>query len=476
MSPMLLLGLVALLSEPAGARQAVGVEPGLPGPSTVDPDIALIPKAVTADRGKADDDLFDAGRTLETRVYVEDVFSASDYRHDLAIPLPTPPGTNWLNRFSLDTQVTGAIASGLSFTVSNRIDLYAPRDADGQDGATVGNNIKELYLTLEPGPGLFIEMGRINLKNGAASTFNPTDFFRANSRIVQASQDPAALRENRLGAVMLRVQTLWRGGSAVLAIAPKLASQRSLTQDTGPGFATRIDETNGTTRALLSITQEFWGLSPKFFLFSDDGLLRVGASATKPIGKSVVLSAEWAMGRRRDLLDDALCFGSRVGDLPAQPFEQSCARPRRLRQELAVSLNWVPLANLEVSAEYDYNGGGLSPQRWAELTAAPSSRLTQARYWYLQAYAGALQNPVFRHGISIRVAQSKAFNRNLNLAALALINASDGSLFGQASADYELSRNWSLGLTANATMGARNSVYAGLPQKLSGAIRLKYFF
>jgi len=65
------------------------------------------------------------------------------------------------------------------------------------------------YLTWEPAASTYLEAGRINLRNGAALGFNPTDFLKTRTLVGQASLDPSAARQNRLGTAMVRGQKIW---------------------------------------------------------------------------------------------------------------------------------------------------------------------------------------------------------------------------------------------------------------------------
>jgi hypothetical protein len=82
-----------------------------------------------------------------------------------------------------------------------------------------------------PGPTRLghLEVGRINVRNGVALGFNPTDFFKTGSLVDQASLDPTVVRLNRLGTVMTRFQAsgghssldrLWELTGTIPAPAP----------------------------------------------------------------------------------------------------------------------------------------------------------------------------------------------------------------------------------------------------------------
>ena len=66
------------------------------------------------------------------------------------------------------------------------------------DGHIVQGHVDTVATCIE------VLTGRINVRNGAALGYNPTDFFRSGALRSVVSIDPNSLRENRLGTVMLR--------------------------------------------------------------------------------------------------------------------------------------------------------------------------------------------------------------------------------------------------------------------------------
>ena len=64
----------------------------------------------------------------------------------------------------------------------------------------------------------------------------------------------------------------------------------------------------------------------------------------------------------------------------------------------------------------------------------------------------------------------------LELTALANIDLYDGSSFAQATADYYLSDNWTIGGLVSANLGIKRSNYGSLPQAASALVRLARYF
>jgi hypothetical protein len=61
------------------------------------------------------------------------------------------------------------------------------------------NDFREGFVSWQPHDGIYLDLGRINLRSGAALGFNPTDCFKSRAVVEPLSADPSVLREDRLG-------------------------------------------------------------------------------------------------------------------------------------------------------------------------------------------------------------------------------------------------------------------------------------
>ena len=65
---------------------------------------------------------------------------------------------------------------------------------------------------------------------------------------------------------------------------------------------------------------------------------------------------------------------------------------------------------------------------------------------------------------------------NLNISGFVVISPYDGSLFGQLSGSYFLSRNWTFAGYLGAALGSAESEYGSLPESTGTAFRLIRYF
>lgn len=280
-----------------------------------------------------------AAKTGPVRAFIEGAAGA----FTPANPDAASPGS--LARLSLDLQLDISPTEGLRFVLADRLDLSAQQRPSAQRSV---NTLKEAYLSWQSSPDSFLDAGRINVRNGVAMGYNPTDYFRDGALRSQTSVDPASLRLNRMGTVLLRGQTLWSTGSLAAMVSPRL-SQTPHDGVFSPDFAA----TNNRTRWQLALSQRLAeGLTPQFLLYSHrPGDLRLGANLSTLVNDATVAYAEWSLGRTRTQLAQAL------GKDEAS----------RVRQQLATGLTYTAPNKLSLTLEYDYNGFGLDRAAWNRL-------------------------------------------------------------------------------------------------------------
>jgi hypothetical protein len=358
------------------------------------------------------------------------------------------PESRDIGRVSLDFSHSAPLAPGLRAVMSDRLDRIDPRDAGADE--TV-NSLREAYLSWQPEAGnTVVEFGRINLRYGPGYGYNPTDFFRDGSLRVLTTADPFALRENRLGSVMLRAQHLWTGGSLSVALSPKLADHPN-----PDGWSLDLGSTNNRDRALIALGTQFsQRVSSQVLVYKEDGRSPVlGVNLTALLSDAAVAHLEWSRGSEPDLLSRALT-------LPGA----STARNR-----FVGGLTYTTLGKLSVTAEYQYNGFALNQSNWAALGAAPATQLAYLRE------ALRLQELAPRQAYLIYITQKSLWLKDLDLTAYLRFNPGDDSRL----AWVELRHHWpsfDMTLQLQQNMGNSTSEFGILPDRRVVQMLGTYYF
>lgn len=327
------------------------------------------------------------------RLFVELAAGRADQRYGL--------GSADLSRLSLDGSASWRLSPAWRATLSDRLDMLDPR-APGLPQAV--NSLREAYASWrDDGLGQAMDFGRLNLRLGPAYGYNPTDFFRAGSVRTATHDDPFALRENRQGTVMWRGQRLWAGGSAMVALAPKLADEPGTST-----FSADLGSTNASDRALVA-----WSftasdrLSGQALAFAERGKgAQLGLSATAVVSDAVVGHAEWSHGRDHLLLSH----------LPTTDPQ------RATRSRLVAGATFTTSTRLSITLEAQYNGFAPSRTEWNQAAASDPASLGK-----LLTEAQRLQDNAARKAWLVYVMQRDVGAKNLDITGFIKFNEADGS-------------------------------------------------
>jgi hypothetical protein len=321
------------------------------------------------------------------------------------------PGTrgNDTVRLASSLSYDGVVLDGWRAVLSNRIDT-GWRGTDGTAEAT--DTLKQAYVSWQPAPSILIDAGRINLREGVASGFNATDFFKANALRSIVSIDPASLRENRLGAVMLRVQTLWAGGSLSALVSPRLAD-RPTDAALNPDFGA----TNRQWRYLIGGTQRLAdGFSPQWLIYGGAGISpQVGVNATALLDDATVVFVEYAGGR-----------GNALADGPAVS--------ERFHSRFSTGATRTFPGKVSVTLEYDYDGLSANRSTWDALRRDP------ARYGAYRDAVSRAQELTTRQSIFAYATWEDAIVRHLDTTLMGRYDLIDHSALTWIEARYHWPR------------------------------------
>jgi hypothetical protein len=423
----------------------------------------------------------DAGgaTALSGRVFVADALTGASPAQ--AIPVPYPRALmHWQDRLSLDASGRWAPRGALEFTLSDRLNLFEQSDLAALSSQTVENDLREAYVTWKPRPSTFLEVGRVNVRSGVALGFNPTDYFKTRTAVGQASLDPSVIRENRLGTLMVRAQTLWAGGSATLAFAPRVGAAAPLASRDRLGVNPRLDATNADDRVLATLSLEVADLAPQLSGYLDPHRAKLGLSVSRPIGDAVVGYAEWSGGPERTLAARAVAFGRMTGELPAgAPVLPPTGSARSFTNDVAAGFSWTVATAATLNFEYHLHEAGFGRrdwQYWFDAGSTPGARDGSAgELWYVRGYANDQQEPVSTHELFLRAVWPKALGLPLELSAFAFVSLFDGSALTQLSANYHLSDGWTLALYGSANAGGGRTEHGSFPQRLGAIVELTRF-
>ena len=372
--------------------------------------------------------------------YAEGAFGQAAWRHGL--------GRDANQRLSLDVQLDKSLTTGWRAVLANRLDLNWPAPSGQQHSI---NTLKEAYLSWQPQDERSFDIGRVNARYGVATGYNPSDFLRAGAIRSLVSVDPASLKKNRLGSVMLRAQTLWRGGALTALVSPKLAQQAST-----EAFSADFGATNNQQRWLLALSQQVSeDLNPQWLLHGGQGqATQLGFNLTTLLGDAGVAFIEWSGGRDRSQWAQAL---QRADDTA-------------WRNRLASGLSYTTASKLTLTLEYDHNSTALDRASWAALRHGPSAAYLQYRQWTQRS-----QELPTRQALGVYALWQDALVQRLELNAMLRHNLADHSRLAWLEARYHLERA-DLALQWQVQSGKAGSEYGTAPQHRAWQALVRRYF
>jgi hypothetical protein len=417
---------------------------------------------------------------LNKKIFAEDAFTLASPPRLTPVPYPTTL-SDWQNRTSLDLYLHLKPRGSVTITLSNRLNFLEQDNVSILSRQAARNDFREGYITWEMSASTYLEVGRINVRNGMALGFNPTDFFKTRTLVGQASLDPSTIRQNRLGTLMARGQRIWDGGSASIAFAPKMYEPSAIMSNDRLGVDPRFDATNAANRVLGTLSLDFVDFNPQVLGYFEHHRSKIGVNLSWPFGDAVIAYVEWAGGPETNLIARSFAYGQATGTLPPNaPLLLPTDTGTTFRNDIAAGASWTIASKITLNSEYHFHQAGFTHQdwrNWFDMGSSPTSPPAAASaLWYIRGYASDQQEPMSRHQLFVRVSWPRAFVSELELGGFALVNLLDGSTLSQVLVSYYLSDTWTLVAYGSMNFGSARSERGSLPQLGSGILQVVRYF
>jgi hypothetical protein len=314
-------------------------------------------------------------------------------------------------RAAIDLRCDGSFASGWRGVLSDRLDDFFARGSSAQ----AVNTLKEAYVSFQHAGGVLVDLGRINVRQGVALAYNPTDYFKANAVRALISIDPGTLRDERMGTLMTRFQALWSSGSLTGILAPRVqAAPNSST------FNPDFGATNARARWLLIGSQRLTqDLQPQFSLTgAEHQSPQAGLNLTYLLNPATVAYLEWSGGRS-------------ASNLSQSDYGPPTPRDTAFHSRLSTGLTYTTSYKLSVTLEYEYDQAAPGDRVWTLVRASPIS--PYARY---REYAAAQGELATRQNVFAYAHWDDVGLARLALTAFARFDPYDCSHLAWAEARY----------------------------------------
>ena len=397
--------------------------------------------------------------------------------------------TRFFSNTNLDDETEGALRfqahyfgdymlgekASLNFNLRARTDIVDGQEYTFSDDFAL--DIQELALTYAITPSTSLQFGRINIRNGVATGFNPTDWFRDNSLVASSSAAPADRRNERLGVVALTGATTIGQTLIQAGYRPEIDAEPDTLWTDADVFGMGLDRTNASEAWFLKVTpyiNDNLSFTANAVLIDEDPGLGFELSGT--LGDNLVLYTEVMGQYRLSLADEAL--GGALGS-PGFRDDIGVDGDKDWYFQAALGGNWalpeklVGAEDVSLTLEYHYNEAGLTASQIDALSGATGFDRLAAGALY--GVANRRQEPLARDQFFTRFAWND-FVQDADMSVLGFYAPADNSGLAQLSVDIPVGRNGNFNLRGITTFGDDRSVYGANPTKRSLQMGFTYTF
>lgn len=337
------------------------------------------------------------------------------------------------------------------------------------DGDMYDVYVKDLYYKAELGSAYFLELGRMNVKEGVARGYNPTDYFRGGSALT-LSVDPKERKDNRLGSVLLQGTYIAEDYTLKALYAPQISADESSIWGNKKHFGLKLHETNKQERATLYAGYtglDDWSLSA--LMHHDDDGIHLGTNISY-INERAIWYMEASVNKRKNQITNTLGTLRASSELLAH-----FSTDRSYQREFSLGLNYTFENSMVGTFEYIYNSAGFDSHDWKEYFSLMN---TSARYAPLLGESRATianhAEMMSKHTLFTMLRKSDALP-NLDWAAMAWVNPIDRSTLLQVGVSYDY-HDMVLSADIRSYIGQRQSEYGSMPNDFEALLSVAYFF
>lgn len=326
-----------------------------------------------------------------------------------------PPATG--TRLSGTWRLRHAFNDRWRLVAGDALDIGWYRHEKPFDSDHVRHTLQEAFVTGHL-DGSYLDAGRFNERIGVAYGYSPNDVYRRHAIVSRVSEDPVAMRNNRLGTVGVRVQQLFEGGSLVGVLAPRLR-QRDSAAVLSPYLERSNSDWQASLRGSLKLPHETQ--LEVLGYCRDMGAVQWGMNLSTGVGSYVTAYAEYAASSDAGVVSRAMARD------PARPFAQAGPlHARRARYSIGVSVTPVP--NLTVGLEGQGDDTALNREELRQLLAPATAAQLQVAL-ATAGYASETQDNLGHQYGLLRASWTNMFGSRASVSGFVRWNLLDHSRF-----------------------------------------------
>ena len=331
-------------------------------------------------------------------------------------------------------------------------------------------NVKELYYQGKFAKNSFYEIGRINIKEGIARGYNPTDYFKGTTSLT-LSNDTKERKDNRLGAILFS-ETLFLDKFTLKGIySPKISVDKNTFLSDVEHVGLHLDETNYHDRASLYVDYSgFKDITSSIILHYNEDNLNFG------INLSYVYS-NWIFYVENSLKRAQNDITKSIYTMSEHPLiEEKFAQKNSYINEVSVGFNYTSESNIVTTVEYIFNSAGLDSADWEDWFVLGKQNLSLGGTLSTLRGKIAEDESLMSQDSFFIFSRVSDIQTNLDASFLAWLNPYDGSTLSQIGLEYAYDDSMQTNFYFRNYQGNKESEYGSFPNDYEFLIEGEYFF
>lgn len=331
-------------------------------------------------------------------------------------------------------------------------------------------NLKEIYYKRNLTENFFLDVGRVNVREGIARAYNATDYFKG-SGLVFDSLVAGDRQENRLGSVLLQGTLFSDGNSYKFIYSPKITTKASSILSDRKHIGMGLDISNYANRfSLYSNLKLHKKLSTSFIVHKNEEGLNVGTNISYSNGS-------WIFYNESSFKHAKNTVAISIGKLGlSKEVQDTFNHKEKNIYQGSFGLSYTSQNNIVSTFEYIVNSGGLDKQGWKDFfSLSKQNKRFEQQLLGVRKYHQVNEEMMSKESLFAHI-RFNDVTPKLDTHLLAFANPYDKSMLLEMGLEYEQRENLMFKLNFRKMFGDAQSEYGSLANGTVGMAELEYYF
>ncbi len=330
-------------------------------------------------------------------------------------------------------------------------------------------NLKELYSRIDFASDHFLEIGRINIREGVARGYNATDYFKG-AGLVFDSLIPSERRENRLGTLLVQSTLFLDRATLKMLYAPKISVKKNKIWSDKEKVGLLLDTTNYKDRASLYMDLKLYeGLSSSWILHHNEERSNVGLNLSFAVNN-------WIFYNECNLKYAQNSISKSIEALKlAKKVKKVFEAEKNYIYQGSLGLSYTSDHNIVSTIEYIINSGGMDKASWNRYFELQDNEALKNQLLAIRKHHQVNEEQISQETLFTQI-NINALNPGVDMHLLAFLNPQDRSALAEIEMQYSAQRDFIISVSARRMFGKKESEYGSFGRALTMVAEFEYYF